>query len=223
MAEVRAPERFRPALLRLAQMPPDAVSELVELLTSNTEFLNSKAKARDRADALKLTPPADGFQLIEAVIPLMYWQASTGQSTNAICTSIAAQLQSEGPDRLNPDLVEPFRNNLTAILNISSVALKAKALSIAADSPRMYTISKILSDLRPVFGDDVSKKPVGAVVLHQLRISFNENHQEREFFVEMDSRDLRELQQMVVRALQKDAALRQFIQDSNLQLFDPSE
>jgi hypothetical protein len=112
---------------------------------------------------------------------------------------------------------------LSVLLDLSGVALKAKALSVATDCPRVFSTTKILSDVRPIFGDDPSKRPVGAVVLHNLRITYAENGEEQNFFVQLDTRDLKSLQENVNRALAKDSALRQFVQESRTQIFETSD
>jgi hypothetical protein len=223
MPEIRIQEQFRPAMFRLAAAESAAINELIQLLGKNPDFLNSRSKAQERTARLRKMNPNDGLAIIEAVIPLMYWRASSGASTGDMVSDVVTQLTTEGKPRLKRQDVARFSKALTAILEIKSVTLTAKANAIAGDSPRMYTVSKVISDLRPVFGEDASAAPVGAVILHNLRITYGDGGREEQFFVDMDARDLRELEAQVQRALKKDTALRQFIADADLQLFDPSE
>lgn len=206
-------------------MKPQALDELKSMLENNTDVLTKREAALQKAAGLKYMKADDGFALLEALIPLMYLKASTARSTDSIVKGLVAHLRAGGKDeaRLDQRSVVRFTSNLTAILDLSNIAIKAKAFAIAGDSPRLYTTCKTLSDIRPVFGSDAGSRPVGAVILHNLRITYAEGGEEREFFVELDSRDLHELQENVKRALSKDAALRQFIAESQLQFFDTTE
>jgi len=224
MADVYVPSEMRPALVQLAAFGDDAISELCSLLEANPDVLTSRQAAFEHAS--KLTKFGDeGFSAVDAVVPLLFLKASTGKSTADLVNEITARLITGDKKEatLSPTAVPNFKKHLGTILELSKLTTRAKALSLATDCQRLFSDAKIVSDVRPVFGEDVSKSPLGAVILHSLKIGFAEDGEEREFFVTMDSKDLRELQNWITRALSKDATLSQFIKQSNIEQFETSK
>ncbi len=223
MAEILIPPHLRPGLAQLATQDDEAVSELCGLLESNPDVLTSRQAAFDHAS--KLTKLGEeGYAVVEAIIPLLYFKASTGRTTVELVKEVTARLTTGKKEevKLSSSSVPTFQKNLGRILELSGLTVNAKALALATDYQRLFSDVKILSDIRPVFGDDVSTSPLGAVVLHTLRVGFSEDGEEREFFVTLDSKDLLELQTWVNRALLKDGSLKRFIEQTNLRKFDTS-
>src|SRR5712691_1845996 len=223
MASIFVPSQMRSPLVQLAAQSDDAVSELCNMLESNPDVLITRQAALEQAS--KLTKLDDAFPVVEAVINLLYYKASTGKSTSDLVKEITARLTTgdKSESKLSSTAIPNFQKQLGRILELSGLTLKAKALSLAADCQRLFSDAKILSDIRPVFGDDVSVAPKGVVVLHTLKVGFAEDGEEREFFVTLDSQDLRELQTCVARALSKDVSLSQLVNQSNLQKFETSK
>jgi hypothetical protein len=67
--------------------------------------------------------------------------------------------------------------------------------------------ARILTDLRPVFGPTPTDPPVAVVLIHNLRIAYRKGGRLQEFFVAMDSNDLKALQGAVERAVKKESSL----------------
>jgi len=225
MASLYVPSRFRSAFIQIANVSEEAVDELCALLERNPEILTSRESAHEAAGQLKSLSGEDGRAIVDAVIPLMFYKASSGESTEAVVADTIRTLKRGDKDeaRISTDLVPKLEQRLSRLLALSGVALKAKAMALATDCPRLYTEAKVISDIRPVFGAEVSNPPLAAAIVHSLRISFSEGGTEKEFFVQLDAGDLKDLQQLIDRAVTKDVTLRGFLQQrSNLQVFDTS-
>jgi hypothetical protein len=224
MPGLHVPSKFRPALIQIANLSDDAVSELSSLLESNPDVLTSREAAHDNAGRLTKLSAEDGIAILDAVIPLLFFKASSGQSTETVVTEAIKALKSgdKQDEKIPPALVPKLEKRLARFLALSGVALKAKALSLATDCPRLYTDAKIITDIRPIFGAEVESIPLGATVVHSLRVTFGESGFEKEFFVQLDVEDLKELQELVDRAIKKDSTLKGFLQQNKLQIFETS-
>lgn len=223
MSEFSVPSQFRRALIVLSEKTDDAINELCKLLEKNPDILTSREVAYQHAS--KLTKfDEDAYPVIEAIVPLMYAKASASKSTAEIVKDITISLTrgDKKASKLPSSAVPKFQKNLSRILDLSGLALKAKALALATDCQRLFTDVKILSDVRPVFGEEISKLPLGAVILHRLRLSYAEDSDERDLYVTLDSSDLLQLQKCIVRALEKDEALHKYAGQMKLQLFETS-
>lgn len=105
-----------------------------------------------------------------------------------------------------------FKRALQSILSSDqSLGVTAKASDIRGQHQNVYCRARILTDVRPVFGQNVAQAPSAAVITHTLRLS---THQEgdfsttRDFYVALDEADLEELKHLVERAIRKEATLK---------------
>jgi hypothetical protein len=224
MVELGVPTRFRPALISVSALSDDAVNELAQTLEAHPDVLTSRQAAVDHASKLQKMPVDEGLAILDAVVPLMFYMATNSRTTEQVLKELKVALTTgdKSDVKLPRDSLERFQKNIVRFLELSSVALKAKALSIAADCQRLFSEAKVLSDLRPVFGSSVKSPPLGAVVTHTLRISYAENGEEKDFFVVLDAKDLTSVQECIARALDKNSSLLALIESSKLQVFDTS-
>jgi hypothetical protein len=109
-----------------------------------------------------------------------------------------------------------LKSMLEKILSIGTLNTVAKAARLQRDSERIYCNAKILSDIRPVFGDDPAVRPLGAVLTHTLKVGYHEGSDHREFHVALDSDDLVALSEVVRRARAKDKTLRELLKGVDL-------
>jgi hypothetical protein len=111
---------------------------------------------------------------------------------------------------------EPFKQRLDKLLGIEAFKTIAKAGRLQRQGERLFCSSRILSDVRPVFGPRPTQRPVGAVVTHTLRLGYHEGSEHKEFFVILDSDDLIEMSEVVTRAMAKDRTLRELLSSAKL-------
>ena len=78
-----------------------------------------------------------------------------------------------------------------------------------------------MTDLRPVFDDNLTLPPGGAVIIETLQIqTWSRDGGSQLLFVSMDEFDLRALQSIVQRALDKTDTLKAFIAEKGLSYFE---
>jgi hypothetical protein len=218
----RVPDAMRPGLELLATLEEPALNELRNVLEQNPDVLFSRQAAEVHAAKLQTLGREQAQTLLEAVVPLIYLMGSQGKHADALLKDIGAAMRRSGKAGGGLDQQGRLEKNLSRILSDSSLVVAAKALSVATDCPRLFTSARILSDIRPIFGDEASQAPLGAVITHTLRVTYAETGTEKEFFVSLDSRDLATLQDQIKRALQKDSSLRAFVEKSKLKIYETS-
>jgi hypothetical protein len=111
---------------------------------------------------------------------------------------------------------DEIRIRFQKLLNIENLKTLSKAFRLQSDGERLYCSSKILSDLRPVFSEDASTRPSGAVITHTLKIVHHIGKELEEFHVVLDSHELEVLKEVIIRACVKDKTLRALMKEANL-------
>jgi hypothetical protein len=105
-----------------------------------------------------------------------------------------------------------FRKRLERLFNIESLSVSAKAVLLQLENERRYHEARVLTDLRPVFGADPSQPPKAAIISHALRLAYHDNSNEiKEFYISLDSIDISEFIQVLVRAQEKEQTLSTFL------------
>jgi hypothetical protein len=112
--------------------------------------------------------------------------------------------------------VPKLRSKFEKLLNIETFNLLSKAKRLQRDGERLYCDTKIISDIRPVFGAKATVRPIGAVVTHTLKLAYHQMGEHREFHVVLDGIDLGLLAEVIHRALLKDETLRSLLKEMRL-------
>jgi len=113
---------------------------------------------------------------------------------------------SETGTEINPEILE---SRLSRVLSIGSVKFSAKAAVIQVEHGQVFQNCRILTDVRPVFRDEIAEGLCGLLIVHQLRIAIQDKNGNRsDFYVALDDRDLESVIQNVQRAKEKSAVLR---------------
>jgi hypothetical protein len=134
--------------------------------------------------------------------------------------SEAAASQASKKSRIPEDEKNTLSLRLTRLLEIkASLSLTSKALDVLTDADRIFYSAKILTDIRPVF-DDEGKKIEAAVIMHNLRIHFGQDNEHRDFFVALDTNDIKELRSVLDRADRKAESLQMLLNRAKISYLD---
>ena len=102
-----------------------------------------------------------------------------------------------------------LENRMTIILqNYGHFKTTFKAISLLTENGTIFRKSRILTDIRIVFGDELEATSHEAVILHQLKISTLVNGKSTDFFISLDESDLEKMVETLDRALKKSEKIR---------------
>lgn len=163
------------------------------------------------------------------------WPVITSDEVQAILmtlVSLASQLSQWDPDELGRLVSESeqiqiedtdrerFGHLLTEVLQLDTLQVTAKAAAVSTRQEHVFQDASIMTDIRPVFGDDPTEEPAGAVLLHTLSLDhFTEGHTHT-FNVALDADDLARLKAVVDRAEAKARSVARIVAAAGLSLFE---
>jgi hypothetical protein len=216
-AVLRIPEEQHPHLLMLAGLAEPAFRALVEAVA------NAPMKFRAEQLVATIRPSADLLskvqieQAIMLVRDLAFVRAMAevelpefvSDVNDALTVALAEQLGDVDRARLSKRLEE--------LLQQPSILSPAKARSLLTDHANTLCRARIFSDIRPVFGADVSQNPSTAFVVHTLKLSYHQGAEAiKDFFVVLDRNDLDILSELLERAKAKEKTLHVTMQAAGL-------
>ena len=119
--------------------------------------------------------------------------------------------------RLLPNERDQFKANLITLLDAELFTLAAKAYDLKTDDERTFCHARILTDMRPVFGQRIEDGPKAMVVVHMLKLGYHQgNDKHQHFYVSLDANDLEELRKVIDRAEAKAKTLREAVKGTRL-------
>lgn len=222
MTRFAVPRQYHQGLKLLASLEDAEREALVRELSGAGDFRSVTQLEKLIAGALPDEHAEDADEVLDALMrlrrQLTYTEDTTAERfaedvASAPGIEIGAE---EGRDA--------FARLLVALLETRAIATTAAAAQLLVQHERPYRLSRIVSEIRPVFVDSVDDPPPGAVLVHTLQLGFwrSEGGTDAMDFA-LDHADLLELSRVVERALRKASTLRTLLQSSGLESFDVGE
>jgi hypothetical protein len=223
MAQLKIPTSEYAAFEKLARLDDASLASLAKAL----EEVAPRIVELDLAKALehKITsiPPADLRMFTRTLGALSAARASKGRSVDEIAKDVRETIVSEKPKDFPVDLLPALEVRLKHLLSIGDVfGFLAKAMSVLTEHDHVFCGARVMSDVRPIFGDSPNEISA-AMLVHTLNISYHESGQHKEFYAAMNPSDLQRLKKVIERAESKSNTLRSYVQKSGVRYLEDVE
>jgi len=164
--------------------------------------------------------PDEAEAIIDALLALHVFRANEGWSNEQLAEAV-----SQSPDMgLEADESTSFQARLGQYLAVGAVAIISKAFDVLGDYEHVFGHARILTDARPVFGDDPRAGPLGMVIVQTLKLDyFLQDGQPKSFYVAMENSKLNELREKLDRAAAKAEALQGTLARSGVPYVQPEQ
>lgn len=156
--------------------------------------------------------PDKGRSIKSAAFSLLISRARSHSSVEKFVAELADTVAAA--PGFDSELVKKLRSRAETILKIESLDLIAKAHDVLLEHANTFSTSRIVSDARLVFGDDVTSTPIGAVLVHMLSIVYQHGGRRDNFVVALDEKDIDHLMAVLRRAKQKQETIKKIIGES---------
>jgi len=211
MRPIRIPEDEFPTLKGITELDPEVFDSFLATLKRATPAL----RPEEFAQGIK-----EGFQRPELLLPILGTLCALYRLKDAegiTSDEVANAVSSAAADALTGKQ-EILRERLKLMLECdASLGVTAKALDVMTEHEHVFCSARILSDIRPVFAA-TAESASAAVVVHNLQLGFYDGGtgKHREIYIALDSSDLQELKQVIVRSEKKNIALKSILKESNI-------
>ena len=217
MAALNLPEEYQYGLVTLGKLEESLFDELATALETAGFVLRLKILSASIAERVKSLSKEDASQIVEMLVSMNIVRRNAGVDLSQFVDDVSEAIDESDNDELAVIDKELVKKRLGHLLTAKSLDVLSKAQSVTIDHERRFCTARIATDISPVFGDDVESGPMAAVITHALRISFHQDSNDlKEFFVEMDSDDLKELRSSIDRAEEKAKSLRDVLDSAKL-------
>lgn len=223
MASLRIPERSREALAQLASLEDVKFSELEKALDVDPPHLYRANLAACVQEKVSL-PGDTASTIVRVLLDLAALRATRNVALADFVRDVVESLKEDketAPQSLEWENLEKRINRLLAF--DQSIGITAKSLIVMHENQYVYLSkeSRVVTEVRPIFPDDVSIEPSVAVIVHSLKLTYVTSGQRKEIFISLDNRDLQELRKVLDRADAKAKTLRAVLRNAKLHYLDP--
>jgi hypothetical protein len=209
---LRVPPRHRTAFDELAGLDDASRQEVVSVFARAREPLDRRMVADGLA---RIQGLQNADQLVDALVGLESTRASHYWDLKELSRSIASAPELE----VSPENRSAFSGVVFELLSLPVLARAAKAGSLRSAHPRLLHTSRVLTDMRPVFEDEVGELPSGAIILQQLELEVYTSSGFDEIYLQASDDELERLRSQIDRALEKSRALASFVKKSGIPLY----
>jgi hypothetical protein len=230
LARLSIPTRYRAALSSLRSLSEDDVRAVRAILEQAQTAIRRAAdqKTGESIDPDEIVtslqtsgpnlPIKNLREVLEAILSLYVVKSRKDSSTDQFIEDVCDAMERiDSAQRVERENRTEYAGKLRILLNANSFAVVTKAIDLATEDERTFCQARIITDLRPVFGQHVEDGPQAMVVVHMLKLSFHGQGREHgEFHVSLDSSELRELKQVIERAELKAKSLSSAVKDVSI-------
>lgn len=216
MAKLRLPPSHKEIAGRLAKEVDDST---FSALTESLENLPPTLSHQDLATAVRTSVPSldeeDASSLLTFLVSAHWTRFARKWSAERVAARIASSLELTEPE------IEVLESRLTRLLALSDLSDISKAMDVLTDHERVFVDSRIITDVRPVFGNDATANPEVSVLVHMLKIAYQDSDgRSKAVHVALDTDDLGNLRRTVDRAMEKTNSLKNFLASLPMPLLD---
>lgn len=211
MVAITIPTQHRPGFAALLSFDPPTMAAFQSALSTHSIRPSGADLAEEIAPEIPSATTAQLEEAIDALTSLQLYRSTTDQLARDIAEGICETIDASSELQFGKKSRNEFKQQLTDLLEIPALTLQAKAQDLLLEYERLFFGARILTDIRPVFPSESVEHPGGFVLTHNLKITYGEAAQQKDFFVSLSGDDLRTLLDVAERAQAKAEALRTFL------------
>lgn len=220
---LRVPRQHQEGLAKIRDLGEESIQELLTALKDVPDTYDEDALSSAVAAKVDTIAASDVKEIIPALLSLYAYRDYRQAAISDVVEGIAQAMEeiSSHELRLPSDERPHFEDRLTKLLDVEPLDLRVRARALAFENEHTLQETRVLTDIRSVFGpENPEGKPRGAVILHTLRIGYWADNARKEFFVALDTNDVRALLEQLERADSKAESLKQVLKMAQVRHID---
>jgi hypothetical protein len=220
--KLRIPPDEQTGLVQLQALSAPAASKLLSAIKAAASKTDTDGlTVADLPEIPEVSRP-DVEQILNTVVALYHVRAFSDVELDEFIADVCEFLSSEGRKDFSraKGAMQQLRERLTEFLGIEDLNRAAKSTALRYEQERSVHSVRILTDARPVFGNDIRELPEAVVILHTLKIEYHHAGRLGETFFAFDERDLEELKKAIQRAELKATSLRSALAKAKVKVFN---
>jgi len=220
MMTVRLPDTLRPLILRIGITDDATFNAVSAALDSMPATVDKGRIVRHAVAACQGLDEREVRSIAEGALGLRSLFAYQNSNEREFIAGLLVSLESKKGEASGGFDAGAFSVRSERLLQSKALGISAKALQLLFESRRHIVGSRVLTDIRPIFGDNATEAPIAAIVTHTLRLQFHEADRNSELFFSLDRQDVATLVEALRRAIEKEDSLNEYFDNKGLQIIE---
>lgn len=220
---LQIPREYEEGLAKLGRLSDESAQELLAALQEVPATVNPSSLSSAVAAKVDTVAANDVEEMVPALLSLYthrdYFQAAISD----VAEGIAQALEENESERfrISPDERAEFESRLADFLNVNRLDETARAGRLLLENEHSLREARVVTDIRPIFEpENPEAPPKGALLVHTLKISYLGDNRTKNFFVALDTNDVRELLEQLQRADAKAESLKSVLKAAGVSYID---
>lgn len=205
------PEPIRESLSQLAFLSEDQVTELLKALSTTAPAVYRRDVVTQITQKVESIPSDEIDNIVQALFGLSVGRLNSEVSISEFVQDVAGLFP-----EIEGETLELFKRRITNLLDVDCLKIGAKAYELLFEHEHNFLDARVLTDVRPVFGDAPNDLPIGAMIVHTLKLNYVESDRPQTFYVALDERDIKRLVETLDRAKSKATVLKSVLVNTNV-------
>jgi mRNA-degrading endonuclease YafQ of YafQ-DinJ toxin-antitoxin module len=152
----------------------------------------------------------DVENLVDAIYSLYFLRSESDVPTQQFLQDLLEAIKESDNKEIqttNAEELATLESRFKSLLTIRPLSALAKAHELRGDFANIFWDAKMMSDIRPVWDDDVDVPPDGVVITQTLKLKYGDAESAKELYLNMGEGDIELLISVLIRAQRKRATL----------------
>jgi len=223
--ELAIPSRYKLGISSIVSLSPGSFDEFTTALSSVPRSSTTARELTDQIASKMTRPDVNSLGMILEALAAMYRaRLSAKVPLEEFVSDVwqTAVLEDFSEWGISESQRENFVERLKHALEHDALdILETKGRELQTEFERTFCDVRILTDLRPVFGDDINAPPRAVVVVHTLKLGFDvgEHKKHHDIYLSLDAEDIIKLRGALDRAEAKAKILHRISGIKDLEIF----
>lgn len=222
-APLTVPRRYQVGFAKIRDLDDTSAHELLTALQKLPSTVDPASLSSAIATAVNTIAASDIEEIVPAILQIYSIREVSEESVPEVAEGIARGMEEVVSRRLksSEEQRDSFQARLAELLSINSLSVIVRAGGLFFENEHSLRQTRIITDIRPVFEQEHRQAPPkGAVIVHTLKVSYWADGEAKDFFVALDSGDIRKLLEQLEWADSKAESLKAVLDAAQVPYID---
>ncbi len=216
---LRIPDKYASSLAEFLRLSPQELAKFLDILRDEEPSL-AVSRLTDTISARLSIERSRVNETIRLLQSLQAAREGLGTSVEEFVSELRAAMEASGKEELQPADWAAFQKAITDALSENALSVSSKAWEVIREHSHVYCSARVLTDLRPIFKNEVEQAPSAFVAVHTLKLVYHQDGKHHDFYVALDRSDIEQLATVLQRALSKEQSLRALTSAKGVKILD---
>ncbi|TVP60411.1 MAG: hypothetical protein EA343_17495 [Nodularia sp. (in: Bacteria)] len=224
MKSLKIPPEYKLGITLIIKIDENIFNKLLNALTEINTFLDIYSLASEIHPKIEELAINDLQEILKTIRSIYSLNTEENLHYSEIIEGFRnAIIRDKEFSGVSDEELARFAERLNHLIAVDgSISISSKAIGLLNAYEHILLNSRIVIDVRPVFKTDNKQEIAGALVVHTLKIEYQDASGLKEFYVALDSNDLQKLQEQLSESLVQADAINSLLNQAGILHLDPN-